>query len=193
MAEDNPFSDLVPQQRRGEEDNPFSDLTPSGGMTRGEIAADVAKSTGVGTVKGTIGLLGLPEQLADWSARGLSWLTGRDPESFRDKGDARLPSTQEIRGAVERHTGPLYEPKTQLGQYGQTVGEFIPGALMGPSGVARRLAMGALVPGVASEAAGEIAQEYAPSLEPYARIAGSLVGPFRGLPSQATGRPALTS
>src|SRR5215472_637145 len=84
---------------------------PAPTQTWGDIGKDVAASTAIGVPKGIIGFAGLPEQLAGWGAQGLSYLTGRPAESFRDPVEKRLPSTQEIQRAVEDLTGPFYEPK----------------------------------------------------------------------------------
>src|SRR5262245_61584218 len=83
--------------------------------TAGDIAKDVAASAAIGVPRGVIGMAGLPEQVAGWGAQGLSYLTGRPVESFRDQ-NARLPSTEEIQRGVESVTGPFYEPKTTYGK-----------------------------------------------------------------------------
>lgn len=61
---------------------------------------------------------------------------------------------------------------TTPGQYAGTVGEFVPGAMLGGGGTARNLAAYALAPGVASEAAGQATEGTA--VEPYARVLAAL-------------------
>ncbi|WP_371835330.1 hypothetical protein [Ochrobactrum sp. C6C9] len=81
----------------------------------------------------------------------------------------------------------LYAPKTRAGRFAETVGEFaVPGGLpskatKGATGVVRKgleygkdLLQNAIVPGVASEAAGQVTEGTA--LEPWARVAGAVAG-----------------
>jgi hypothetical protein len=154
---------------------------PAASPTLGDIGSDIAKSAAIGVPKGIIGFAGLPEQVAGWAASGLGYLTGRDPESFRVAPENRPPSTQEIRSAVERVTGPLYEPKTTYGRYAQTVGEFAPGAVLGPGALVPRLIGQAIVPGLMTEGAGDIAGMVSPDLEPYAKGATAVFSGIRGV------------
>jgi hypothetical protein len=87
-----------------------------------------------------------------------------------------LQGSAGMKRAVEENvTGPLAEPQTTAGKYARTVGQFIPGAAMTPGGglIGNVLKFGVL-PGLTSEAAGQ-ATEGSP-LEPYARVAGGVVG-----------------
>jgi hypothetical protein len=148
-------------------------------------AADVAKSFGIGIPKGVMGLTALPGEVSNLIGRGVNaagnWLTGKNmtAEEFAAKRAAALggpdiaaPTGETVRKGVESVTGPLYEPKTKAGEYAQTVGEFVPAAMAGPGGVARRAITGAVIPGVTSEAAGQLTEGTA--AEPYARIAGAV-------------------
>jgi hypothetical protein len=67
----------------------------------------------------------------------------------------------------------MYTPRGTAGEFAETIGEFVPSAVMGPGGAVRKAAM-AVVPGVASEAAGQAAE--GTPYETAARIAGGLVG-----------------
>lgn len=150
---------------------------PMGGLDAA-TAGDVAKSAGIGVVKGGIGLAGLPGDIASGFNRGVDWVESKLGVTPQPRSDA-LTSGQLTRG-VESLTGPLYEPKTKAGQYAQTVGEFVPGMVGGPEGLAYKAATRVLAPAVASETAGQATEGTA--LEPYARVAGALVGhelPFR--------------
>lgn len=160
------------------------------------VAVDVAKALPTGAVKGAIGLAGLPGDVQEMSG-GLmdramlgvghtimDW-TGLGPQAgtperedfdrlFRGIGSGGgLPTSKDVRRGVEKAIGPLYEPKTVPGQYAQTVGEFAPGALVGPGGVARRAAE-TIIPAVASETAGQATKGTA--AEPFARLAGGVAG-----------------
>ena len=134
-----------------------------------DIATDVAKSAAIGVPKAAIGWAGFPEQLADWGGRGARALFGESTPTFlqREQDPAmRLPSTEEIRSAVEKRTGQLYEPQTLPGQFAQTATEFATGPRAGMVGRA--------VTGLASEAAGQLTA--GTEAEPYARIGTALAG-----------------
>ncbi len=94
------------------------------------------------------------------------------------------PVQDAARGVMDDN---LYAPKTTPGKYAETVGEFIPSAVVpGAAGRAAATTLGrvgnealnvlsnAVVPGAASEAAGEAAA--GTPYEPAARIAGALAG-----------------
>lgn len=160
-------------------------------------AADVAKSGGVGLVKGGIGLAGMLGDVGELGAKGIDAATqyvgeklGLDPASLKRPGTAQtlsgmvkgeepkrqtilseLPGSDAIRKKVEAITGPLYEPKTTAGDYAQTIGEFAPAAFGGPgSWLARGARMA--VPAIASETAGQATKGTV--LEPVARIAAGI-------------------
>lgn len=144
---------------------------PSPQMGVADTAADVAKSTGIGVVKGAIGLAGLPGDIADLGTRGIDYLAGTHTNDTVGP-YAKAIGSQNIRDKVEGVTGPLYEPKSTLGKYGQNVGELGLAAIGGPEALASRLMTRAVLPGVASEAAGQATQGTA--LEPVARIATAM-------------------
>jgi hypothetical protein len=159
------------------EPGPWTRYQGQGGAV--DTAADVAASLGIGTVKGAIGLAGLPGDLAEYGARGIDYATRGADAAIKYLGgegfdpparEARAPTygSADIRGALEQNvTGQLYEPKTTAGRYAQTVGEFLPGAALGPGGMVRNAVNYAVVPGLASEAAGQATKGTA--LEPWAR------------------------
>lgn len=150
---------------------PAHAAVPTGGFDAA-TAADMAKSAGIGVVKGGIGVAGLPGDIASGFNRGIDWVESKLGLTPQPHSDA-LTSGQLTKG-VESVTGPLYEPQTKAGQYAQTVGEFVPGMLGGPEGLAYKAATRVLAPAVASETAGQATEGMA--LEPYARVAGALVG-----------------
>lgn len=77
--------------------------------------------------------------------------------------------------ATRFNTGEV--PKTAVGKYAGSIGEFAPGALLVPGGsVAKNALNYAVLPGVASEAAGQATEGTA--WEPYARLAGGVAGPL---------------
>ena len=148
---------------------------------------DAGKAFGAGVVRGGLGLLGLPGTVETLGRAGINF-AGRqfgaggnvvNPKSV-------FPTGGDYQNDLESVTGPLYKPKTTAGKYAQTAGEFVPG-LMFPAGRAASLAERAIynvaAPAVASETAGQLTK--GTSAEPYARIAGAILG---GQLPQAAGR-----
>ncbi len=135
------------------------------------MAADIAKSGGIGLAKGVIGLAGLPGDVSSWM------------------GGNFLPTSAGIQKKIEGVTGQFYEPKTTAGQYAQTIGEFAPAALGGPETLGARL-LRVLGPAVASETAGQATKGTA--LEPAARVVGALAGGRVGVaPARLAAAPSL--
>lgn len=146
------------------------------------VAADVAKSGGIGLVKGAIGLAGALGDLTDLGAKGI----GAASDFISDKlGVERykrsekpsilnnIPTSETITKAIEEKTGKFYEPQTTPGKYARTVGEFIPASALGPGGMAAKLGTG-VTAALGSEGAGQLTEGTA--AEPYARVAGALAG-----------------
>lgn len=145
-----------------------------------DTTKDVGKSFGAGALRGTAGLADLPGDLTQLVSAGSKYLTGYETPKFDTQyreGMANLSG-----GFSER------KPETTLGRYAGTVGEFVPGVIGagitgGGSLGAQALRAGtnvlkqAVLPGVASEALGQYVEKSdKPWLEPYARIAGAILG-----------------
>lgn len=158
-----------------------------------DTALDVAKSVGIGAVRGTLGAAGLVGDLSDYGAKGLKIASDFIADKigvdrYVPPGESvlnKIPTAKSLTEAVEGQTGEFYHPQTPYGKYAETVGEFIPSAMAGPGGIVRKLAMQAAVPGIASEAAGQATQGTA--WEPYARAGAAVAG---GLGGAALTRPA---
>lgn len=157
-------------------------------------ASDMLKSGATGLAKGVIGLAGLPEDAAELLGRGVAAgerYMGMDTSAL-DASNA-IPShigSAGIQKGVESVTGPLYQPQTTAGKYAQSVGEFVPAVVGGPESLAARVATRAVVPGIASEAAGEAADAAGGSAwAPYARAAAAIAG---GVGAPALARRAIT-
>jgi hypothetical protein len=184
-------------------------------LSAGDQAADVAKSGGIGVVKGAIGLAGAP---ADYGTQSkhlggiIAEKLGISPETQSKIGTGfdwarrtgalgpiaalgtMTPGSGDIQSAVEQRTGKFYEPKTRAGRYAETVGSFVPSAVGGPGGFARRALTQAVIPGIASEAAGEATA--GTDLEPYARMGAAAAGGFpfgrwRSVPRQGASAAPL--
>ena len=165
------------------------DPAPSEGGIMSTLA-DVAASGAAGIGRGAADLIGLPGTLSDLAksgmdlalSKGYEAVTGDEPApgSFFAGLGGQTPS--QLSGARARSglsvaTGGAsdYEPETTAGKYAGTVGEFIPGAAafggLSPSNLARF----GVVPGLASEGAGQATE--GTGYEPYARVAAALLAP----------------
>lgn len=175
-------------------------------LSAGETAADVAKSGGIGLVKGGIGLAGLPGDAGALMSSGADKLydminppqqnidglvsgqppQGGIPQGVKDAvrtvarglpGIGALvsgPTSQQIQSKLEDVAGPLYEPKTRLGRYAETAGEFAPAVLGGPEAMGTKIATRVLAPAAVGQTAAELAK--GTPLEPYAKAVGSVAG-----------------
>lgn len=172
------------------------------------VGADVLKSGGSGLARGTADLIGLPGTIGDalrsggeWALRkGYEVATGDKPspeggaverffagptpevEAQMIGGGSNPLGGANLKGAMSDATGGAtdYQPKTTQGEFARTVGEFLPGAAAFGGASLPNLVKTGVIPALTSETAGQAAQEYAPGLEPYARIAGALMGGFAG-------------
>ena len=160
---------------------------PISDYSAGEIAGDAAKSFGVGVGRVGIqsaGFLGdVREALARGAQRAADYLApGFAPNAGATVSDYLAsypllggPTSSQLQSAVESYTGPLYQPKTIVGDYAETAGEFVPGALLMPEGslAANALRYG-LLPAISSETAGQLTKGTA--AEPWARAVGGILG-----------------
>lgn len=153
--------------------------------TATETAADVGKSLASGISRGVTGMLDIPNMAFDLATRGAAAgleATGLASPEFAEAlrqqsargisgaGTARQLAAEVTGGATE------YEPQTTPGQYAGTVGEFLPGAAIGGAGgMGRALLQYGVLPGLASEAAGQATE--GTSYEMPARIAASIAAP----------------
>lgn len=152
-------------------------------------AADMAKSLGSGILSGTTALLDAPGALlnaaGDVAASGLDAVGAPNlAVGMRSAFKGGPMGTGDTAGAAADLAIPGardFQPQTTAGEYSQTVGEFLPGSLLGGTGVGGNLLRYGVLPGLASEAAGQATEgsEY----EPMARVAAAIATPL------LTGRP----
>jgi hypothetical protein len=143
----------------------------------GELAGGVAS----GAARGATQLLGLPGTISDFVdeslVSGINAAFGFDlqkPKGSILSGGSLQQSLSDVTGGLSEYRAP-----GTAGEFAGTVGEFLPGAALGGAGVigkAKNLAQFGIVPGVASEAAGQATE--GTSLEPYARLAGAVLSPI---------------
>ena len=133
---------------------------------------DVGKSLGSGLVRGGIGLLELPELVG----RGVARLgqEGLQAAGLTESKDIPVLDTATGRFLREATTLDDYVPQTTAGEYAGTIGEFLPAAVGGPAGLAKRLGTMA-VAGTGSEALGQAFEDT--SLEVPGRLVGGLFAP----------------
>jgi hypothetical protein len=182
---------IVDPSKEGAKTGNWWDAAPV--VEQPSVAADVAKSGGVGIAQGLIGAAGMPADVTNLGRSALGWVgdqtvgrvvnrvrTGEwSPTTAGRESAAAVNQTLEpqtsagLTRSVERITGPMYEPQTVAGQYARTIGRNIPAAAVGPGGAVARTAMAA-VPGVLEETAGQITKGTA--AEPYARTAAGILG-----------------
>lgn len=179
---------------RGEADTP--------GERLGQTINDMGRAVGSGIVRGTTGLLDLPGKvvagagnvaasaLEKAGAPGMA-IGMRDAMTQTPFGSGNT-----IGAGVDMVAPGVrgYTPQTTAGEYAQTIGEFIPGGALGKG----PMIASALAPGLMSEAAGQMTEDITipqgvplvggQPLEPYARVAGALLGPA----AYNTARNAIT-
>ncbi len=154
------------------------------------IAQDITKSAGAGLVRGTAGLVGFPGDVGSIGRAAGDYLAnkvGISPESVQGAYDMAKPvgkllpvinslygpTTGDVTKAAEGLVGDLHKPETTYGKYAQSVGEMVPALMLGPGGVWRKAGQAAGA-GLTSEAAGQLTK--GSQYEPYARVAGAMVG-----------------
>lgn len=137
----------------------------------------LAKAAASGLVRGGAGLAGLPGDainLVDAGIRNAPRLAGYPAIPPGPKPE--LPTSKDFIDWFERDVTPLYQPQTTAESMVGKIGEYAPGIVAGPGGLARRAIQQVVAPAVGEETAGEIAHKYAPKYEPYARMVGALGG-----------------
>jgi hypothetical protein len=144
---------IVPSVNKASKQEPM--VAPGGWM---DTAADIGRSAVSGIGQGALAVAGLPGDLKG----GVDWLMGKvlpmTPEQQAQYAGANTlvpPSTAELRGAVQDVAGPFYQPRSTVGRYAESIGEFAPAAVTGPGGVVRKAAM-AVAPGLLTEGAQDV-------------------------------------
>lgn len=145
-------------------------------------ATGLAKAASAGAAKGTIGVAGaigdVAHTLGDLRDRYISNPISRKlglKEVNLDAPDpAQAIGSEAIQKQVEKVTGEFHKPQNTAEKYTDTIASFLPGVAGGGEGLASRLLTRAVVPGAASEAAGQATEGTA--AEPYARVGAAVLG-----------------
>lgn len=172
-------------------------------------ARDIGRSIEEGGNRAVSGTLGAPADILSLAIRGAdtldAWAQGQPYEQVKARRDARAPmltpeALQPFGGQALRESmaapgsafaRPEYQPQTTAGRYAKTAAEFgAQGAVM-PGSLARNVIGYGIVPGLASEAAGQATE--GSQYEPWARAgAGLAAGGLAGLvPSRSTAAQAV--
>lgn len=147
------------------------------------MAADVAKSGGIGLAKGLIQGAGLPGDAPGMIESAINagnkkmvemGVPGAVPRNATQFANP-LPGAESIQHKVESVTGKFYEPQTTAGKFAQSAGEFVgnPVSYVGPGGLLVKAGTAAAA-GIGSEAAGQATE--GTKYEGAARLAGGIVG-----------------
>lgn len=219
------------QQQPAQPSGPWERYRKPAEPKKPSTMGDVAASGASGVARGALDLLGLPGTIGDavnsagqWALRkGYQAVTGDEPsaqgggverffagpteelEAQMVGGGSNPLSGQNIRKVASQATDGAteYQPKTTAGKYAGTVGEFLPGAAAFGGGSIGNLARFGVLPGLASEGAGQATEGSA--LEPYARVAAALmapaapamasraISPFRAAPGRMAAADVLRS
>lgn len=159
---------------------PWADYVDTPQQQPPSVSEDILKTIPAGLARGAIATATMPREIIDTVS---GWLekAGMHPDAIKGvrtalsivnpMGDL-APTNDELKKDVEQNiTGELYTPKTTPGKYANTVAEFVPGSL-GPGGPIKNFIKFAAIPGIVSEAAGQVTK--GTNLEPWARAAGAV-------------------
>lgn len=153
--------------------------------TPGEKLGQYIRGAGAAVARGIADVPAMPANLAQLGAMGVEKLLGMEEPSAVSRALESLPDTREMLASV-----PVIGPESRYvapgtaGEYISTIGEFAGGA--GATAGPRAMMRYGVVPGAASEAAGQATEGTA--LEPYARTAAGI-----GASLLATPRPSGVS
>jgi hypothetical protein len=170
---------------------------------RPSIPEDMAKSFGSGLVRGSASLVDLPSDVVQGGMHMVERATGYDiPEwvergsvAFLPGGANRAISGESSKEALTRELPSVmgYKPKTTPGRYAGTVGEFVPGAVAGPGGIARNIITGGILPALGSEFLGQTFEGSSNKyVEPAARLAGAILGGLGANALEGFGRRVIS-
>ena len=157
-------------------------------------AEDIAKSAGSGALRGTAELADIPATAWDLGLTGVNAV--RKFAGYSPMDDHSLDASH-FRKGMENLTGGAseYQPTTTAGKYAGTIGEFVPGAvgaaLTGGESLLPAIGKGivtSIIPGAASEAAGEATA--GTKWEPVARAGAAILGGKLSTNAEAALRPA---
>ncbi len=153
----------------------------------GESLGTLIRGGTAGVARGLADVPALPANLAQLGASGFEWAAGMDKPSMASRALSALPDTRDMLGSVPV-IGPesRYVAPGRTGKFASTIGEFAGAA--GGMGALLPRGMGAgetmlrygVVPGAASEAAGQLTE--GTPVEPYARAGAGVIAALLATP-----------
>lgn len=153
----------------------YSTLTPT--SDPGATATDILKGAVKGFAQGGAMIASAPGDLGRMAETltklGITKLFPKLQAQDDGQSSVSWPTEQQFEqiGNIDK----LPDAESTPGKHVQTVSTFLPGALGGPETILPNLIKRGLLPGIASDTLGTMFQ--GTSLEPYARVAGSLLSP----------------
>jgi hypothetical protein len=177
-----PAEGLAEGQKR--EHNPIEKLIAGEPQTKdnGSMVGDLIRSGASGLANGALDLVGLPGTIQNAFDSSFSKVTDDVASLWGGKGVPAPPpsilSGEGLRGLASKASDGAtdYKPQTTPGKYAQTVGEFVPGAMIGSGNMLTNIVKYGAIPGIASEAAGQVTE--GTKFEPYARVGAALLAPM---------------
>lgn len=205
----NRFAHLIPKKATGQPQTVDRSGKGDMGLAPGEVApstyaADAGRSLLSGLRSGAEMLVGTAGDAQQFSGDVAGWLAGKaglSPEAQATArkagqfvalpGIAPMPTTEKVQQATNSIVGEAYQPQTTLGKYVRTVAEMAPNAIAGPEGIGTKVAM-TVVPGLASEAAGQLAEgtQYEDLARMGAAATGAILAGGRGNQSKKIAKMA---
>lgn len=150
---------------------------------------EIPAALGTGLLRGVKGLLETPETIGSLGRMGYEYLTGKDVQPFPEETLAGSTFEKGLKSTTGITSDQIdYRSPNTIEKYVGTVGEFLPAAVGGAAGLAKRAAI-ATTAGVGSEAAGQAAE--GTGYEPYARMSGALFAPWLGTKTLKTGNKTV--
>lgn len=165
-------------------------LPPGFVLDKVGMGEDAAKSIGAGLGSATIGAAGMVGDIRSLASHAVDFAgdkLGFDPSMVKSAANAasyllpagrlvaNAPTSQQVRSTVtDPIVDPDYKPQYATGDVLKTGAEFLPALIGGPESLATKFATRVAVPALATEAAGALTK--GTEAEPYARVAGALLG-----------------
>lgn len=177
----NPFDQFDQQKPTG--GNPFDQFDPQKMGAAEDAARSLASGarSGVEMSLGTFGDVGAMQgQITEWLAKRF----GASPETAGKIGSVAkwitpfpgAPSTEQVRAGTAAVAGDFlrHDPQTTVGEYAETIGEFLPVVAAGKGAIGKKLLTQVLAPAIGAETGGQLTE--GSWIEPYARVAGGVAG-----------------
>lgn len=174
---------------------PFDPNKPFDVASSGPGIPGPIKAAGSGFAHGILGVLGAPGDIsaavssaADYIANQLGVPADKYNAVKQIVSNAfqqtpgigafvNAPTSADLQSKVAAVTGPLYKPQNKTEEYISSVASMTPAIVAGPGGLARRAVSQVLIPGVTSQAAGDIPAVKGTAAEPFVRAGAAMLSP----------------